>query len=252
MLVIERSSQYTLPLAATRSMSRAPPSSSNDMSGMQQQQHAPPGDVQMHPHPSAYPYRQPPPQTYAPGYPPGPPMSGWRDDTQPPPGQPYQQHPYGQHQQYPMQQQQPQQQMPPPRPHPLSQNINPSVQPPQNGWTSYHPAASAPAPPIVRRESPGGGVPNFNQRSMPPPPVTAAEVQPAASGGGEKAGPSEFIKKLYNMLEEESVQYGINNGGKVGGDKKGKGRQERGAVGWGRGGQTFVVWEMNEFTTKVL
>jgi hypothetical protein len=87
---------------------------------------------------------------------------------------------------------------------------------------------------------------------MPPPPVTAAEVQPAASGGGEKAGPSEFIKKLYNMLEEESVQYGINNGGKVGGDKKGKGRQERGAVGWGRGGQTFVVWEMNEFTTKVL
>ncbi|KAL1413353.1 kinase-regulated stress-responsive transcription factor skn7 [Vanrija albida] len=66
-------------------------------------------------------------------------------------------------------------------------------------------------------------------------------------GSGQQPGPSEFIKKLYKMLEDESETYGR---GKPAGAPRSKG--ERGSVGWGRGGTSFVVWDMNEFTTKVL
>lgn len=69
----------------------------------------------------------------------------------------------------------------------------------------------------------------------------------AGSAGGQQPGPSEFIKKLYKMLEDESATYGR---GKPAGAPRSKG--ERGSVGWGRGGTSFVVWDMNEFTTKVL
>lgn len=68
-----------------------------------------------------------------------------------------------------------------------------------------------------------------------------------AGGGGQQPGPSEFIKKLFKMLEDESAQYGR---GKPPGAPRLKG--ERGSVGWGRKGTSFVVWDMNEFTTKVL
>ncbi|WWC90523.1 uncharacterized protein L201_005459 [Kwoniella dendrophila CBS 6074] len=68
------------------------------------------------------------------------------------------------------------------------------------------------------------------------------------AAGGTQQGPSEFIKKLYKMLEEESVAFGK---GKAAGQPRDKGGK-RGSVGWGRGGTTFVVWDMNDFTTKVL
>lgn len=73
-----------------------------------------------------------------------------------------------------------------------------------------------------------------------------------SSGGGgggssQQPGPSEFIKKLFKMLEDESATYGR---GKPAGAPRLKG--ERGSVGWGRKGTSFVVWDMNEFTTKVL
>lgn len=81
--------------------------------------------------------------------------------------------------------------------------------------------------------------------------VAAAHGLPGPSSGtaGESAGsqgPSEFIKKLYKMLEEESVLFGNPQHGKRGDADK------HGAVGWGRGGTSFVVWEMNDFTTKIL
>jgi osomolarity two-component system response regulator SKN7 len=69
----------------------------------------------------------------------------------------------------------------------------------------------------------------------------------ASGHSTQQAGPSEFIKKLYKMLEDESAQYGR---GKPAGTPRSKG--ERGSVGWGRGGTSFVVWDMNEFTTKIL
>ncbi|BEJ17205.1 hypothetical protein CspHIS471_0606060 [Cutaneotrichosporon sp. HIS471] len=75
----------------------------------------------------------------------------------------------------------------------------------------------------------------------------SANDVPAGSGGGQQPGPSEFIKKLFKMLEDESATYGR---GKPAGAPRSKG--ERGSVGWGRGGTSFVVWDMNEFTTKVL
>ena len=65
-------------------------------------------------------------------------------------------------------------------------------------------------------------------------------------GGNQQSGPSEFIKKLYKMLEEESAMFG-----KARGSARGEGAK-RGSVGWGRGGTSFVVWDMHEFTTKVL
>jgi len=67
-------------------------------------------------------------------------------------------------------------------------------------------------------------------------------------GAGGQSGPSEFIKKLYRMLEDESAMYGK---GRPAGAKREQGAK-RGSVGWGRGGSSFVVWDMNEFTTKVL
>lgn len=73
----------------------------------------------------------------------------------------------------------------------------------------------------------------------------------AAAGNGEvstSSAPSEFIKKLYKMLEEEAATYGK---GFAPGQPRGPNAQ-RGSVGWARGGTTFVVWEMNIFTTKVL
>lgn len=66
--------------------------------------------------------------------------------------------------------------------------------------------------------------------------------------GGGQPGPSEFIKKLYKMLEEESAMYGK---GRAPGQPRGEGAK-RGSVGWGRGGSSFVVWDMNDFTTKIL
>jgi osomolarity two-component system response regulator SKN7 len=75
----------------------------------------------------------------------------------------------------------------------------------------------------------------------------SANDAPAGTGGGQQPCPSEFIKKLFKMLEDESATYGR---GKPVGAPRSKG--ERGSVGWGRGGSSFVVWDMNEFTTKVL
>jgi osomolarity two-component system response regulator SKN7 len=49
------------------------------------------------------------------------------------------------------------------------------------------------------------------------------------------------------MLEEESAMYGGGESSKT----RPKGAK-RGSVGWGRGGTTFVVWDMNDFTTKIL
>jgi osomolarity two-component system response regulator SKN7 len=69
--------------------------------------------------------------------------------------------------------------------------------------------------------------------------------QAGGSGPQQQPGPSEFIKKLYKMLEEESATFGKGRSAK-GGEPK------RGSVGWGRGGTSFVVWDMNDFTTKVL
>ncbi|EIW68251.1 hypothetical protein TREMEDRAFT_63424 [Tremella mesenterica DSM 1558] len=66
-------------------------------------------------------------------------------------------------------------------------------------------------------------------------------------GGGDKQGPSEFIKKLFKMLEEESALYG---NGLPPGQPRGEGAP-RGSVGWAKGGTTFVVWDINDFTTKV-
>ena len=62
-------------------------------------------------------------------------------------------------------------------------------------------------------------------------------------GGGGQNGPSEFIKKLYGMLEDESAQYGKG---------RSAGKNQRGSVGWGKGGLSFVVWDMNDFTVKIL
>ncbi|WVN86215.1 uncharacterized protein L203_101376 [Cryptococcus depauperatus CBS 7841] len=90
-------------------------------------------------------------------------------------------------------------------------------------------------------------------------PSTAGEQQGAttvgtssATGDGEKGkekgqqqGPSEFIKKLYKMLEEEQQQFGEYR------NKRGE-RLKRGSVGWGSNGMSFVVWDMNDFTTKIL
>lgn len=77
--------------------------------------------------------------------------------------------------------------------------------------------------------------------------VSGAGAGGGSGGGGQQPGPSEFIKKLFKMLEDESAQYGR---GKPPGAPRLKG--ERGSVGWGRKGTSFVVWDMNEFTTKVL
>nr|XP_031863998.1 uncharacterized protein CI109_000642 [Kwoniella shandongensis]KAA5531070.1 hypothetical protein CI109_000642 [Kwoniella shandongensis] len=86
-------------------------------------------------------------------------------------------------------------------------------------------------------------------------PSTASESAGAGTGSGgvagagnQQQGPSEFIKKLYKMLEEESAQYGK---GVPAGKRRGEGAK-RGSVGWGQGGASFVVWDMNDFTTKVL
>ncbi|KAK8854652.1 hypothetical protein IAR55_003391 [Kwoniella newhampshirensis] len=70
----------------------------------------------------------------------------------------------------------------------------------------------------------------------------------AGTGGNQQQGPSDFIKKLYKMLEEESAQFGK---GVPPGKRRGEGAK-RGSVGWGQGGASFVVWDMNDFTTKVL
>lgn len=77
--------------------------------------------------------------------------------------------------------------------------------------------------------------------------ASASGAAGSGSGSGSQPGPSEFIKKLYKMLEDESAQFGR---GKPAGAPRSKG--ERGSVGWGRGGSSFVVWDMNEFTTKIL
>lgn len=78
--------------------------------------------------------------------------------------------------------------------------------------------------------------------------ASKGSLSDVGASAGVPSGPSEFIKKLYKMLEEESATYGK---GKPVGQPRGEGAK-RGSVGWGRGGSTFVVWDMNDFTTKVL
>jgi len=137
--------------------------------------------------------------------------------------------------------------------------------PPGPGWSSVHPSAntknglprSRGGHPEVKTEE---MTPNERPRGRPPTasnlvttvPLGQNDMRPqTGQGGGEagaQAGPSEFIKKLYKMLEEESAMYGR---GKPAGQPRPEGAQ-RGSVGWGRGGASFVVWDMNEFTTKVL
>lgn len=109
-----------------------------------------------------------------------------------------------------------------------------------------------------------GPLPGLGPGSIPPP--SGSRGPPPSSGGGggsgqqnnvptlgmipaemtTQQGPSEFIKKLYKMLEEENAQYGKARGSQKGDSAK------RGSVGWGRNGTTFVVWDMNDFTTKIL
>lgn len=51
---------------------------------------------------------------------------------------------------------------------------------------------------------------------------------------------SDFIEKLYDMLEEESGRYGreqIGNGP---------------SIGWATGGRSFVIWDVDDFVSKVL
>ncbi|WWD02219.1 hypothetical protein V865_000257 [Kwoniella europaea PYCC6329] len=105
---------------------------------------------------------------------------------------------------------------------------------------------AGPGPAQTKINQAGGGNESSNKR-----PNTSGNNDGSAAGGGGgggQQGPSEFIKKLYKMLEEESATYGK---GKAAGQPRGK-DGKRGSVGWGRGGTSFVVWDMNDFTTKVL
>lgn len=107
--------------------------------------------------------------------------------------------------------------------------------------------------PNGRNVPPGPGALNstpFNVAQPPDPNMHPAAEMAGDLGGTGQQGPSAFIKKLYKMLEEESAMY---NRGKAPGQPRGEG-SKRGSVGWarGRGGTSFVVWDMNEFTTKVL
>lgn len=156
--------------------------------------------------------------------------------------------------------------------------------PPGSGWSSVHPGGPSkttsgsgrpgtrgnqqqPDPSVkledlvstdhVRRggptpvNAPGGGmtsVPLNPDGSRPATTAGLASSAAAADASGAQAGPSEFIKKLYKMLEEESAMYGR---GIPPGHPRPEGAK-RGSVGWGRGGSTFVVWDMNDFTTKIL
>jgi osomolarity two-component system response regulator SKN7 len=88
--------------------------------------------------------------------------------------------------------------------------------------------------------------------------VGSAGGTSTAGGDGVAAGgaacgtsvPSEFIKKLYKMLEKGSATCGK---GRAAAGGHGKGEDvKRGWVGWGRGGTSFVVWDINGFTTKGL
>ncbi|WOO77251.1 Transcription factor SKN7 [Vanrija pseudolonga] len=134
------------------------------------------------------------------------------------------------------------------------------------GWASQYPGQPQGGKKLEddqgRRVSIGGSgvTPSMSMAGgydakAPPPGASSTDGGTAGSGGasgqqggsGQQPGPSEFIKKLYKMLEDESETYGR---GKPAGAPRSKG--ERGSVGWGRGGTSFVVWDMNEFTTKVL
>jgi len=134
--------------------------------------------------------------------------------------------------------------------------------PPGPGWSSVHPSAgikngpprSRGGPEVTVKEEPGqprGRPATGNLTTTVPlnmenrPQMTAG---PVGGDAGGQAGPSEFIKKLYKMLEEECAMYGR---GKPAGQPRPEGAK-RGSVGWGRGGSSFVVWDMNEFTTKIL
>lgn len=167
----------------------------------------------------------------------------------------------------------------------------PSGPPTGPGWSSVHPSAAqqqaqlgAPRMPDSRggavkledlvggdrsrmgvgngKNNPGGFTivplnhhdvkPNVGPLGGMPGPLGGGAAPGLGGGGGElgatqQPGPSEFIKKLYKMLEEESAAYGKARAAGKGGEGP-----KRGPVGWGRGGQSFVVWDMNDFTTKVL
>jgi osomolarity two-component system response regulator SKN7 len=82
--------------------------------------------------------------------------------------------------------------------------------------------------------------------------ICTARGDGVAAGVADGAAPGHtgFIRKLYTMLEEESATKGK---GRAGAGGRGKGEDvKRGWVGWGRGGTSFVVWDINGFTTKGL
>jgi osomolarity two-component system response regulator SKN7 len=146
--------------------------------------------------------------------------------------------------------------------------------PPTGSWSSVHPSASAPVPvrsdsgarnavkledlvsqerstrPGTGRSTVGGG----GGAGLTSLPLSATQSSDHLKGGKEEGGgggnngPSEFIKKLYRMLEDESALYGK---GRPSGAPREQGAK-KGPVGWSRGGISFVVWDMNNFTTKVL
>ncbi|WVF67518.1 hypothetical protein IAT40_002274 [Kwoniella sp. CBS 6097] len=175
-------------------------------------------------------------------------------------------------------------QQPPPRQQQQQQQQPPPIHP--AGWSSVHPGApssrgsvkledlvsgttsrpgtaGAPLTTPINSSRPTTSIPvsvssSFDQKpDIPPgdsggPPNAGGGAgsgeKGGAGGNGGQQGPSEFIKKLYKMLEEESAAFGK---GKPPGQPRGEGAP-RGSVGWGRGGSSFVVWDMNDFTTKVL
>ncbi|KAK4685345.1 osomolarity two-component system, response regulator SKN7, partial [Tremellales sp. Uapishka_1] len=136
-----------------------------------------------------------------------------------------------------------------------TQTPNNSRPPPADGWSSLHPgaypttrSAGVKLEDLVTGDSRAGV--NLGPGGMTSLPLNTSTSMDRPLGVGEPGGqgPSEFIKKLYKMLEEESVAYGR---GRLPGQPRGGG-SKRGAVGWGRNETSFVVWEMNDFTTKIL
>lgn len=103
----------------------------------------------------------------------------------------------------------------------------------------------------MARDRVGGGAASKRKGGAGNDGASAGPSKVGQNGGIEaptSAAPSEFIKKLYKMLEDESLTFGK---GFAPGQPRGA-AAARGSVGWARGGISFVVWDMNTFTTKVL
>nr|XP_019011628.1 uncharacterized protein I206_03731 [Kwoniella pini CBS 10737]OCF50409.1 hypothetical protein I206_03731 [Kwoniella pini CBS 10737] len=152
----------------------------------------------------------------------------------------------------------------PPLPRSQSQQVQGAVA----SWSSVHPTSrgggvkledlvdhrSNPQPQAIPMSTQNTNAIVANESKIRPSTAGAGEAASGNTGGGKEGGgggqqgPSDFIKKLYKMLEEETATFGK---GKAAGQPRDKGGK-RGSVGWGRGGTTFVVWDMNDFTTKVL